>query len=147
MSLMPGDSFTSHNFGLQIDGVLVEYLQEATGLTMKQDVIESKQNSANGQPTTSKAPGVQVAGEATVVRGMTMSDAFDTWIKDSIRGDMGSARKNATIVVMDYQMNPVRRYNMRNAWCCAVEGSALKAGEAGTLTETVTITYEEMSIE
>ncbi|MEH0529620.1 phage tail protein [Streptomyces stelliscabiei] len=41
--------------------------------------------------------------------------AFNTWINDSINGQMSSARKNASIIMMDYQNNPVKRYNMRNA--------------------------------
>jgi phage tail-like protein len=147
MSLQPGDALTSHNFGLQIDGVMVEYLAEVSGLSLEQDVIEYQQVSAQGKPVTKKLPGVKKAGTCTVVRGMTQSAAFNTWITESINGVMGSARKNATIMVMDYQNNPVKRYNMRNAWCSKVDASTLKAGEASALTETVTIVFEELVIE
>jgi phage tail-like protein len=147
MSLQPGDSLASHNFGLQIDGVMVEYLQEVNGMDVTQDVIEFQQVSANGKPVTKKLPGVKKSGEATVVRGMTHSSAFTDWINASMRGDMGSARKNASILVMDYQNNPVKRYHLRNAWCSKVAASTVKAGEASALTETVTITYEEMIME
>ncbi|MEU0757976.1 phage tail protein, partial [Streptomyces albogriseolus] len=51
------------------------------------------------------------------------------------------------IMVMDYQNNPVKRYNMRNAWCSKIDTSTVKAGEASALTETVTITFEELVIE
>ena len=147
MSLMQADSLTSHNFGLQIDGVMVEYLAEVSGLSLEQDVIEYQQVSAQGKPVTKKLPGVKKAGTCTVVRGMTQSAAFNTWITESINGVMGSARKNATIMVMDYQNNPVKRYNMRNAWCSKIDTSTVKAGEAAALTETVTITFEELVIE
>jgi phage tail-like protein len=147
MSIAPGDTLTSHNFGLQIDGVMVEYLQKVDGLSYKQDVIEFQQVSANGQPKTSKMPGVQKAGECTVVRGMTQSSAFTQWIQQSIAGQMATARKNATIVVMDTENNPVKRYNLRNAWCCDIQASSVEAGAASALTETVTITYEELVIE
>jgi phage tail-like protein len=147
MSLQPGDALTSHNFGLQIDGVMVEYLAEVSGLSLEQDVIEYQQVSAQGVPVVKKMPGVQKAGTATVVRGMTQSKAFNDWINQSVRGEMGSARKNATIMVMDYQNNPVKRYNMRNAWCSKIDTSTVKAGEASALTETVTITFEELVIE
>ncbi|MFJ4691034.1 phage tail protein [Streptomyces sp. NPDC088766] len=147
MSLQPGDALTSHNFGLQIDGVMVEYLAEVSGLSLEQDVIEYQQVSAQGKPITKKLPGVKKAGTCTVVRGMTQSVAFNTWISESINGVMGSARKNATIMVMDYQNNPVKRYNMRNAWCSKIDTSTVKAGEASALTETVTITFEELVIE
>lgn len=147
MSLQPGDALTSHNFGLQIDGVMVEYLQEVSGLTMEQDVIEYQQVSADGKPVVKKMPGTKKVYECTVTRGMTQSGAFSEWINKSIAGDMGSARKNATIMMMDYQNNPVKRYNMRNAWCSKVETSGVKAGDAAALTEQVTIVFEELVIE
>ncbi|WP_329264924.1 phage tail protein [Streptomyces sp. NBC_01478] len=147
MSLQPGDALTSHNFGLQIDGVMVEYLQEVSGLSVEQDVIEYQQVSKDGKPVTKKMPGVKKAGECTVTRGMTESAAFTSWINDSIAGNMGAARKNATIMMMDYQNSPVKRYNMRNAWCSKVETSGVKAGDTSALTEQVTIVFEELVIE
>ncbi|MFJ9630135.1 phage tail protein [Streptomyces sp. NPDC101175] len=147
MSLQPGDALTSHNFGLQIDGVMVEYLREVSGLSVEQDVIEYQQVSADGKPVTKKMPGVKKAGECTVTRGMTESAAFTSWINDSIAGNMGAARKNATIMMMDYQNSPVKRYNMRNAWCSKVETSGVKAGDTSALTEQVTIVFEELVIE
>ncbi|MCX4549387.1 phage tail protein [Streptomyces sp. NBC_01387] len=147
MTTQPGDSLTSHNFGLQIDGVMVEYLHEVSGLSIEQDVIEYQQVSAQGVPVTKKMPGVKKAGSCTVVRGMTGSAAFTQWINESIAGQMATARKNATIMHMDSTNAPVKRYNLRNAWCNKVEASTVKAGEATALTETVTITYEELVIE
>ncbi|GAB2932787.1 MULTISPECIES: phage tail protein [Streptomyces] len=147
MSLMQADSLTSHNFGLQIDGVMVEYLAEVSGLSLEQDVITYQQNSAQGRPEVNLLPGVQRSGQCTVVRGMTQSASFTQWINDSIAGQMSSARKNASIIMMDFQNNPVKRYNMRNAWCSKVDASTLKAGEASALTETVTIVFEELVIE
>ncbi|GAA0228477.1 MULTISPECIES: phage tail protein [Cryptosporangium] len=147
MSLQPGDALAAHNFGLQIDGVTVEYLQEVSGLTFEQDVIEYQQVSSDGKPVTKKMPGVAKAGECTVTRGMTESPAFTEWINASMAGDMGNARKNATIMLMDYQNSPVKRYNLRNAWCSRIETSGVRAGDASALTEQVTITYEELVIE
>jgi phage tail-like protein len=147
MSIQPGDAIASHNFGLQIDGVTVEYLQEVSGLSVEQDVIEYQQVSADGKPVTKKMPGVKKAGECTVTRGMTESKAFTEWINQSIAGDMANARKNATIMMMDFQNSPVKRYNMRNAWCSKVESGGVKAGDATALTEQVTIVFEELVIE
>ncbi|EFL35184.1 phage tail protein [Streptomyces sp. NPDC006372] len=147
MSLQPGDALTSHNFGLQIDGVMVEYLAEVSGLTLEQDVITYQQNSAQGRPEVSLLPGVQKNGQCTVVRGMTQSASFTQWINDSIAGRMATARKNASIIMMDFEDNPVKRYNLRNAWCSKIDTSTVKAGEAAALTETVTIVFEELVIE
>ncbi|GAA4827196.1 phage tail protein [Streptomyces ziwulingensis] len=147
MSLQPGDALTSHNFGLQIDGVMVEYLAEVSGLTLEQDVIEYKQNSSMGRSEVALLPGTQKNGQCTVVRGMTQSASFTQWINDSIAGRMATARKNASIIMMDFEDNPVKRYNLRNAWCSKIDTSTVKAGEAAALTETVTIVFEELVIE
>ncbi|MFC4055819.1 phage tail protein [Actinomadura syzygii] len=147
MAFNKADSAAAHNFGLQIDGTTVEYLQRVSGLGQEQDVIEFKQNSAKGQPATAKMPGVAKAGEIQVVRATTQSQAFSDWIKKSFEGDMSSARKNATIIQMDYQNNPVRRFNLRNAWCSSQKFDDLEAGSTSPVTETVTITYEEMKVE
>lgn len=147
MDASQGDTLTSHNFGLQIDGVMVEFLAKVEGLVVEQDVIEYQQVSAQGRPVTRKMPGVKKAGTCTVVRGRTPSRAFNDWIRESSDGNMAVARKNATIMYMDYMNQPVVRYNMRNAWCSKVAISGVTAGEASALTETVTITFEELVVE
>ncbi|KLI93182.1 MULTISPECIES: phage tail protein [Streptomyces] len=148
MSLQPGDALTSHNFGLQIDGVMVEYLAEVSGLTLEQDVIKYQQNNgATGKAEVALLPGTQKDGQCTVVRGMTQSPSFTQWINDSINGRMATARKNASIIMMDFEDNPVKRYNLRNAWCSKIDTSTVKAGEAAALTESVTIVFEELVIE
>ncbi|MDT0616255.1 phage tail protein [Streptomyces lancefieldiae] len=148
MALMQGDSLTGNNFGLQIDGVMVEYLAEVNGLTIEQDVIKHVQNnSATGKLETAVMPGNKKDGQCTVVRGMTQSASFTQWINDSINGRMASARKNASIILMDAEDTPVKRYNMRNAWCSKIDASSLKAGDTAALTETVTIVFEEMEVE
>ena len=147
MDASQGDALTSHNFGLQIDGVMVEYLAKVEGLSIEQDVIEYQQVSAQGRPVTKKMPGVKKAGTCTVVRGRTQSAAFNQWITESVNGNMAMARKNASIIYMNYMNEPVVRYNMRNAWCNKIDISGVTAGEASTLTETVTITFEELVVE
>jgi phage tail-like protein len=146
MSLQPGDALPGHVFGLQIDGIFVEFLKEVSSISLQQDVIEFQQVTESGQPVIKKLPGARKAGEATVVRGADESTAFTDWINESMNGNMGSARKNATIMFMDFEKNPVKRYDLTNAWCSKVEISSAKAGEASALTETVTITFEDVKL-
>jgi phage tail-like protein len=144
MSLQPGESLTTHRFGIQIDGVGLEYLQSISGYKTTQDVIELKQNSASGKPVIKKMPGGQQAGEVTVVYGVTSSRAFYEWHKLSQNGNMGAARKNATIIFYDSMMTPVKRYHLTQAWCSNVTPGDVRAGEASALTETATIVYEDL---
>lgn len=144
MSLQPGESLTAHNFGIQIDGIGLEYLQSISGFNTTQDVIELKQNSANGQPVIRKMPGVRQAREVTLVYGVTESRAFIEWHKLSQNGNMGAARKNATIILYNTMMAPVKRYHLTNAWCSNIVPGDVRAGEANALVETATIVFEEL---
>jgi phage tail-like protein len=126
---------------------MVEYLAEVSGLSIEQDVITYQQNTPNGQNVVKNLPGVKKNGTCTVIRGMTQSASFTQWINESISGQMTTARKNASIIMMDFQNNPVKRYHLRNAWCSKIDASTVKAGEAAALTESVTIVFEELVIE
>jgi phage tail-like protein len=145
MSLSNGDSATVHNFAIQIDGVQVEYLGSISGLTNKQDVIQHVQNTPNGAPVVRKMPGISQGGELVVKRGGTKSTAFSDWIRTSLAGDMANARKNVSIILLDYEGNEVHRYNLANAWCCDTSYSDMTAGQAQVYEETVTITHEGLT--
>ena len=145
MSLGPGDSATVHNFAIQIDGIQVEYLTSISGLSNKQDVIQHVQNTPNGKPVVRKMPGISQGGEVTVTRGRNQSGSFTQWIQTSLAGDMASARKNVSIIVMDYTGGEVARYNLVDAWCCETSYSDMTAGQAQVYEEKVTITYEDLT--
>jgi phage tail-like protein len=145
MSLSAGDSATVHNFAIQIDGVDVEYLSSISGLSNKQEVIQHVQNTSTGKPVIRKMPGISQGGEVTVTRGRNQSTAFTDWIKTSLAGDMANARKNVSIVVLNYENTELVRYNLVDAWCCETSYSDMTAGQAQVYEEKVTITYESMT--
>ena len=111
---------------------------------MDQDVIEYKHNTPDGKYQVKKLPGRPKPGEVTLTRGLTADNSFDTWVKNSQFGKMGDARKGGAIIVFDFEGNPIKRYNLKNAWPKGLELSGLKAGDTSVLTEKLTITYEGM---
>jgi len=142
-----GDAVAVHNFAIQIDGVQVEYLKSVGSISQKQDVIEGVQNTPSGQKKVSKMPGISKGGEVTLTRGGTTSGVFTTWIQDSLNGNMAVARKSASIIVMDYMNSPVQRFNLVNAWISDRNYTSLTSGEAAMFEETVTIVFEDMTVE
>lgn len=143
-----GDALSTHIFGVQLGGYLVESVQEVSGLSYDEGVVENKQTSANGQLLIRKQPGGMNAGEVTIVRGLDRSSAFTQWINQTIKnGAVNTARQNITIEIMDSTKAVVRRIHLMQGWVSKWEGPSLKAGDASGATETVTITYEEMTIE
>jgi phage tail-like protein len=121
MALPDLDSAVGHFFGLEVDGVVIKQITEVSGLKMEQDVIELKQNTADGKYIIKKLPGRPKAGEVTLTRGLTGDNSFQKWAQSSRIGDMSSARKGGAIIVYDYEGNAIKRYKLTNAWVKSLE--------------------------
>jgi len=147
MALPDLDTSVGHSFGLEVDGVVIKQINEVSGLKMEQDVIELKQNTADGKYVVKKLPGRPKAGEITLTRGLTGDNSFEKWIKDAHFGKMADARKGGAIFVYDYEGNALKRYKLTNAWPRSLEIGSLKAGDTSVLTEKLVVTYEQMDVE
>jgi phage tail-like protein len=143
-----GDALATHIFGVQLGGYMVESLQEVSGLSVEEDVVEVHQVTSTGKPILRKQPGAQKGGEVTLTRGLDQSSEFTKWLKETLEnGAVNSARQNITIEVKDTEGNSVRRMQLTNAWASKWEGPSLKAGESTAATEKVTLTFEEIKVE
>ena len=147
MALPDLDTSVGHSFGLEVDGITIKQISEVSGLKMEQDVIELKQNMADGKYVVKKLPGRKKAGEVTFTRGLTGDNSFEKWVKDAQFGKMANARKNGVVVVYDYEGQPIKRYKIMHAWPKSLEIGSLKAGDTSVLTEKLVVTYEEMEVE
>ncbi|MEU6089134.1 phage tail protein [Streptomyces sp. NPDC047085] len=143
-----GDALSTHVFGVQLGGYLVESIQEISGFTVEEDVVEVKQVTSEGKQIIRKQPGARQAGEITITRGLDQSSEFTKWIKETLNnGAVNSARQNLTIEIKDTEGNTVRRIQLMQGWASRWEGPSLKAGESSPATETVTIVFEEIVVE
>jgi phage tail-like protein len=141
------DSSVGASFGLEFDGIRIDSITEVSGLKMEQDVVELKQNTADGKFVIKKLPGRWKAGECTLTRGLTGDNSFEKWVKDSQFGKMGASRKGGAIMVFDHENQVLKRYKFTNAWPKSLEISSLKAGDTTVLTEKLVITYERLEVE
>lgn len=147
MPLPDMDTSVGHSFGLEFDGVVIQHIQEVSGLKMEQDVIELKQNTFDGKYMIKKLPGRWKAGEITLTRGLTSDNSFEDWIKNSQLGKMADARKNGAVIVYDYEGAEIQRYTVTNAWAKSLELGTLKAGDTSVVTEKLVLTYETIAPE
>lgn len=142
MALPDLDSSVGWSFGFEFDGVQIKDIQEISGVKMEQDVIEMKQNTADGKYVNKKLPGRPKWGEITLTRGLTGDKSLEAWLGNSMKGQMPTARKGGSIIVYDYSGVEVKRYKLTNCWAKALEIGTLKAGDTSVLTEKVTIAHE-----
>ncbi|MGK5731570.1 phage tail protein [Streptomyces sp. URMC 124] len=146
--MLTGDTFSSSTFAIELGKFQVETVQDVSGLTLEQDVVETRQVSSTGELIVRKQPGARRTGEITITRGMDKSTAFTDWIKATlVNADLDSARQNITIALKDAKKQTVRRIHLSNAWASRWEGPQLGATNSSVATEQVTITYEDITVE
>src|SRR4051794_21294617 len=98
MPLPDHDAATGHSFGLEVDGVVIQNITDVSGLETEQDVIEVKENTANGRYAVRKLPGRSKAGECTLRRPLSEGNSFERFIKDSRLSGAEGARKSGSII-------------------------------------------------
>lgn len=130
------------SFGFEFDGIQIKHIQEVTGLKVEADVIELKENAADGKYVNKMLPGRTKSGEITLTRGLTDDTSFQDWIKKVGFGDLKEARKGGAVIVYDFMGDPLKRFKISNCWPKSLEIGTLKAGDTSVLTEKLTITHE-----
>ncbi|WP_027344151.1 phage tail protein [Hamadaea tsunoensis] len=146
MPIPEGDSAVGHSFGLEFDGITIKSITEVSGLKIEQDVIDLKQNTADGKFEVKRLPGRPKPGEVTLTRGLTADQNFSNWIKSSQFGKMKDARKGGSIIIYDFEGAEIKRYRLVNAWPKSLEIGSLKAGDTSLLTEKLSVTYERIEV-
>lgn len=145
--LPPSDTDVGRSLGLEVDGTVIKGITEVSGLKIDQDVIELKQNTADGKYVIKKLPGRPKSGEVTLTRGLTADNSFQKWVKDVQSGKVNNARKNCGVIVYDFEGMAIKRYKLTNAWPKSLEIGSLKTGNTSALTEKLVLTYERMDVE
>jgi phage tail-like protein len=147
MALPDPDSSVGHSFGLELDGVTIKQINEVSGLTFEQEMIELKENTPDGDVVVRRLPGRPKAGEVTLTRGLSADHAFEKWIKEFRSGQVRASRKNGAIIVYDFEGTPIATYSLINAWPKRLTIGTLKAGDTSVPTETLVVAYEMLDVE
>jgi phage tail-like protein len=141
----PEDALAGYSFSVEIDGVTIAQFKEVSGINAEIQTIEHRENKVGGLPVMKKLPGARKWGDLTLKRGRTDNKALWDWIKSVQDGNMAAARKNGSIVLMDYQHGETSRFSFVNGWPSKVSIGSLNAGGNDILIEEVTIVHEGLS--
>ena len=145
---MAGEYGVASVFTATFDGIKKPLLlSEISGLKFEVDVIETKSNTAEGVYEINKLPSKPKPDEITLTRAMRKDeDDFATWFKLGFLGDLGSAGKGGSIVVMDpTNAQEVRRYDIVGAFPKSLEFGQMKAGDTSVVTEKLTLVHSGIS--
>jgi phage tail-like protein len=126
------------NFSLELNGAVLGYFSECTGMGSESEIIEHKIVDEGGNEIIRKIPGRIRFYNVECYRGVTSSLDLWQWRKLVEDGDMTQARKNAEIVMYNKSYNPLARWTLSNTW-----PSALVFGvDAGSAVEYVVLVSE-----
>jgi phage tail-like protein len=147
MPARDSDPLIGFSFSLEVQGAVSGFFTEISGLGSETEVIEHKVVDQTGKDFIQKIPGRLKFTDVTLKRGITKLKDIWLWRKMVEDGDIVGARKNATIVMYDQSLQPVARWNFRNAWPTKVSGPQFQSDSNAFGVEEVSITYEFMERE
>src|SRR6188508_3886829 len=96
---LPSDALANYTFAIEIGGVEIAQFQEVSGISSELDVIELKENTADGKLVIHKAPGAIKPPTLTLKRAKNSSKALWDWHEAAMQGKLGDARRNGSVIL------------------------------------------------
>jgi phage tail-like protein len=131
---------------LEIAGSSV-FCKEATGLVSESEVSETQRSLPEGSTDVSKTTGHTKWGDIELKRGVDQDKTLWNWRKMVIDGKLKEARKDCTLTMLDFELQPIVTYSIINAWPKKYTGLALKADSNEAALEGVTLSHEGFEIQ
>ena len=147
MALPEADSGVGHSFGLEFDGITIKAITDVTGLKMEQDIVQYRQDGADGSYRIRRLPGRHKSPDITLTRRLTADQNFDHWVADSRLDTKADTSKAGAIIVFDHQGKPIKRYKLINTRPKSLEIGNLNAGDTSHLTEKLVLSCESIEVE
>lgn len=119
------DPLRNYRFRVEIDGVQAAAFAEVSIDPTTTDVIEYREGSEPSHAR--KLPGLTRFGNVTLKRGVTTSLDLVNWHLEVVRGQISTARRNLTIVVLDDAGQDMARFNVFDAWPAKYDPGDLNA--------------------
>jgi phage tail-like protein len=138
------DPYKAFNFLVEIDGLTVAAFRQVSGLGSETEVIEYRTGSDKAN-TVRKLPGLTRYANIVMKRGITQDMQLWNWRKAIEQGTPD--RRNGSIVLLDDERNPVRRWHFSNGWIAKLEGPDLNAQANDVAIETIEIAHEGLTLD
>lgn len=137
------DSYPQENFRflVEIDGISFASFNQVMMPGGEAQVIEYREGS-DPVSRTRKLPGPVHYDNLVLIRGVSAGNELYQWWKSVVDGNV--QRRNLSVVLLDEERNPVKRWSFTQAWPSAYRISELDSQRGEVLSEILEITFEEM---
>jgi phage tail-like protein len=141
---LPQDALVAQRFKIEVKGTAIATFQEVSGITSELEVVTLKANDMLGKPIIKQMIGAQKPPTITLKRAADSSMDLWNWHKAALDGDLVGARREGSIVQLDFTHAEVARYNFFDAWISKLTATGMKAGDNSPSVEEVTIVCERL---
>jgi phage tail-like protein len=141
---LPQDALVAQRFKIEVKGTAIATFQEVSGITSELEVVTLKANDLMGKPIVKQMIGAQKPPTITLKRAADSSMDLWNWHKAALDGDLVGARREGSIVQLDFTHAEVARYNFFDAWISKLTATGMKAGDNTPSVEEVTIVCERL---
>jgi phage tail-like protein len=136
---------TVSRISLTVDGAEIAMFSELVSLEQRNDEVEVlAETGPLREPQRVSVLGRAVPPTVTLKRGVDSNMELWAWHETVRQGDLGAARRSASLTMYTANGKPVVKFWLENAWPSKLEVGALKAGAPSTLIETITLTCESL---
>lgn len=133
----PGRGYVAGRFALELDGVLMGFVQSAEGGHAYSDVVSERVGPERIQR---KHIGNVKYEDITIKVGANMPKAFYQWMQETMAGQ--SSRKNGAIIAADYNYRETERLTFTNALITEISFPTLDASSKDPAYITIKISPE-----
>jgi phage tail-like protein len=141
---LPQDALVAQRFKIEVKGTAIATFQEVSGITSELEVVTLKANDQLGKPIIKQMIGAHKPPTITLKRAADSSMDLWNWHKAALDGDLVGARREGSIVQLDFTHAEVARYNFFDAWISKLTATGMKAGDNTPSVEEVTIVCERL---
>ncbi len=138
------DAHPAFRFAVQIDGLGDARFTECTLPALEVEVEEQKEGGFN--TGTHVLPGRVRKGSLILKRGLVNASDLLQWYSEVMQGQVGKARRQISITLLDSEGQPVMRWDFAGAYPNKWSGPELNAGSATIAIESLELSYESVSV-
>jgi phage tail-like protein len=137
----PVEPFTTFNFAVEIEGLLVGGFTEVSGLESQIEMEPYREGGVNG--FVHQLPGSVSHSNVVLRHGLTATSALWNWYDNTVRGVV--QRKNGTVMLLDRRQIPVMWWNIRNALPVRWTGPTFNASSDEVGFESLELAHEGLT--
>ncbi len=142
----PKDPLVSVNFFVSIDGLPATFMfRECSGIGSEHELVEWRESGKDDFHSIRMVPGRLKWTPISLKGGVSDSMDLWNWRKQCEEGQVSTARKNGSIVMVDQTGSEVARWNFINAWPRKISGPSVNATTNEIGVEELEIVHEKLT--